>query len=180
MGSNNTMMSDEVARSWYRDGYMISTNRGLIQINALNAALESDVMWWAKALPQDVLRKMVNHSLCIGLYKLPDSTSNIAGRTDPQMVGFGRLVTDYVSSGYLTDVYVLPEHQGQRLGHWMMGCLNEELQAWPELRRVLLVSSSLQGNKMYEKTLGARDWNESTSGLFLLQATGGGVRAKPH
>lgn len=95
------------------------------------------------------------------------------------MVGFGRLVTDYVSVGYLTDVYVLPAHQGKRLGHWMMECLHEELQAWPELRRVLLISSSQQGNRMYEKTLGAREWSESADGLFIMQATGGGVRAKP-
>ncbi|KAM0331378.1 hypothetical protein ACHAQA_003051 [Verticillium albo-atrum] len=172
MGSNKATMPDEVARSWYRDGYMVSTNRGLIQLDALNATFDSDVMWWAKAFPDDVLRRMVNHSLCIGLYKLPDSTSTIAGKSDPEMVGFARLVTDYVSTGYLTDVYVLPAHQRKGLGYWMMECLNEELQSWPDLRRILLVSSSLHGNKMYEKTLGAREWNESMSNLFMLQAKG--------
>ncbi|EEY21759.1 conserved hypothetical protein [Verticillium alfalfae VaMs.102] len=179
MSADKTVMPDEVARSWYRDGYMVSTNRSLVQLDALNAALDSDVLWWSQALPEEALRKMVNHSLCIAVYALPDSTSAIAGKSTPQMVGFGRLVTDYVSVGYLTDVYVLPAHQGKRLGHWMMECLHEELQAWPELRRVLLISSSLQGNRMYEKTLGAREWSESTNGLFIMQATGDGVRAKP-
>jgi GNAT superfamily N-acetyltransferase len=70
------------------------------------------------------------------------------------MIGFGRLITDYVSFAYLTDVYVLPEHQGKGLAKWMMQCLDEILDSWPELRRTLLLTGDPSAVRLYEKTLG--------------------------
>jgi ribosomal protein S18 acetylase RimI-like enzyme len=70
------------------------------------------------------------------------------------MVGFARLITDYVTFAYLTDVYVLREHQGKGLGRWMMECLNEVLTSWPGLRRTMLAVSDPNAVKLYEKTLG--------------------------
>jgi ribosomal protein S18 acetylase RimI-like enzyme len=72
------------------------------------------------------------------------------------MIGFARVVTDYVTFAYLTDVYVLPEHQGRGLGVWMMECLQEMLEAWPALRRVMLMATSEHAIKMYERVLGMK------------------------
>lgn len=70
------------------------------------------------------------------------------------MIGFARLVTDYVSFAYLTDVYILPEHQGKGLGKWMMECLDEVLKSWPGLRRTMLLTSDPNAVRLYEKMLG--------------------------
>lgn len=70
------------------------------------------------------------------------------------MIGFGRIITDYVTLAYLTDVYVLPEHQGLGLAKWMMQCLDEVLQSWPELRRTLLLTGDPDAVRLYETTLG--------------------------
>jgi ribosomal protein S18 acetylase RimI-like enzyme len=86
------------------------------------------------------------------------------------MVGLARLVTDYVTFGYLTDVYVLAEHQGKGLGRWMMECLDEVLASWPKLRRCLLFTRDESAVKLYRETLGMSDVSETPSAkLFLLE-----------
>ena len=69
------------ARNWYRDDYMISTEPLLIQVDEVNAVLGSDLMWWAQGLPRDQMKKALHNSLCFGLYALPQSTAEIAGRS---------------------------------------------------------------------------------------------------
>lgn len=83
----------------------------------------------------------------------------VLGQSGPRQIGLVRMITDGVTFGYLTDVYVLPEYQGKGLGRWMLACLDEVIQAWPHLRRLLLATS---GNllDLYRKTLGAKDWDE--------------------
>jgi len=64
---------------WYRDQYLISTSPSLIQPAAVNAAFESDMMYWARAMDEALLKTMLEKSLCFGLYELPNSSSTIAG-----------------------------------------------------------------------------------------------------
>ena len=69
-------------KSWRRgvDGtrYFCSTDPTYIPLDNLNLALDSDLLWWAKRLPQEELETMVDQSLCFGLYvektALPEST----------------------------------------------------------------------------------------------------------
>ena len=64
--------------SWTRqDGdvtYTISTDPALIQVDALDDALSSDLLWWCEGLGHETLRKVVEHSLCFGIYARPTST----------------------------------------------------------------------------------------------------------
>ena len=72
-------MSDN-PKSWYRDGFMISTARQLIQLEAVNEAMGSDVVYWAKKMEPTALKKMLDRSLCFGLYELPEGSSQVAGK----------------------------------------------------------------------------------------------------
>ncbi|KAF4932338.1 hypothetical protein CGCF413_v002182 [Colletotrichum fructicola] len=160
-------------KQWYKDDYLISTDRSLLQLDAINDAFDSELLWWAKRVDEGVLRRMIDNSLCLGVYKLPHSTSQIAGKKGPELVGLARVVTDYVSLAYLSDVYVLQAHQGKGLAPWLMECLNEVLDEWPDLRRFLLLTSSPQASKLYEKTLGTTEWGASHDGkLYLLEKRG--------
>jgi ribosomal protein S18 acetylase RimI-like enzyme len=47
-----------------------------------------------------------------------------------RMVGFGRVVTDLSTYGYLTDVVIAPGERGRGLGTWLTGCMLEH----PQLR----------------------------------------------
>jgi GNAT superfamily N-acetyltransferase len=92
------------------------------------------------------------------------------------MIGLARLVTDYTTFGYLTDVYVLASHQGKGLGKWMMQCLDEVLESWPHLRRCLLFTRGEAAIKMYRTTIGAKHISETPSkDLVLLERRGPAV-----
>ncbi|TEA12340.1 hypothetical protein C8034_v006041 [Colletotrichum sidae] len=173
-------MPSQISRQWYKDDYLISTDRSLLQLDAINDAFDSDLLWWAKRVPDEVLRTMVDNSLCLGVYKLPQTTADIAGKKGPELVGLARVVTDYATLGYLSDIYVLQSHQGKGLAPWLMECLNEVLEDWPMLRRFLLLTSSRQASKLYEKALGVKEWGKSRDGkLFLLEKRGTGVPDGP-
>lgn len=91
------------------------------------------------------------------------------------MVGASKLITDRVTFGYLTDVYVLKEFQQRGLGTFMMKCLNEHVSTWPDLRGLWIMSSSPEARKLYEETFGAADFfatNNSGHDLTLLQKKG--------
>jgi Acetyltransferases len=92
------------------------------------------------------------------------------------MVGFARLITDHVTFGYLTDVYVLSEHQGRGLGRWMMQCLNEVVSEWPMLRRCILFTRGETAARMYRKTIGMMEWDGQKAGLIFMERPGPGKR----
>ncbi|KAH6617973.1 hypothetical protein B0J18DRAFT_459086 [Chaetomium sp. MPI-SDFR-AT-0129] len=96
-----------------------------------------------------------------------------------QMIGLSRLITDTVTFAYLTDVYVLPAHQNRGLARWMMACLDQILNSWPNLRRCLLFTSGEGAVRLYEQTLGAREvisggTGGEGGGLVIMERTGPG------
>ncbi|KAK5264779.1 hypothetical protein LTR96_009946 [Exophiala xenobiotica] len=62
-----------------------------------------------------------------------------AGEEGPSLIGFARGITDRVTFFYLTDVYLLPEWQGQGLGKWLVQCVQEVVEDMPYLRRSMCV-----------------------------------------
>ena len=80
------MPLDTVLRSWKRNGggegeeeYLVSTDHALLQVDEINAAFGSDVMWWARALPRDALLHALGNSLCFGLYHVGAGAGGDAG-----------------------------------------------------------------------------------------------------
>ncbi|KFZ12336.1 hypothetical protein V502_07134 [Pseudogymnoascus sp. VKM F-4520 (FW-2644)] len=159
--------------TWYRESYMISTSPELIQPEAVNAAFESDAVYWARGMEPESLKKMLSKSLCFGIYALPESSSELAGRSDPPQIGFARVITDEVTFAYLTDVYVLEEHQGKGLGSWLMECVDEEFASWPHLRRVMLMANLKEGEAFYAK-MGMSQFKQGENGFAILNKRGRG------
>ncbi|TVY19052.1 hypothetical protein LARI1_G002025 [Lachnellula arida] len=139
---------------WYRDQYLVSTSPSLLQPAAVNEAFKSDSMYWAKPIGESLVKKMLEKSLCFGLYELPSSTSSIAGKSGPCQIGLARIITDEVTFAYLTDVYVLEEFKGKGLGTWLIECVEAHVMKWPELRQLMLITSHT--NKFYEDKLGVK------------------------
>ncbi|KAL2787683.1 hypothetical protein BJX66DRAFT_310376 [Aspergillus keveii] len=155
---------------WSQDGFIISTDRALLSIPAINHAFSQDFMYWVNALPEEVLRKIIDGSFCFGLYKVvdggpdPDPTSHGDNGIVQQpaerkatkfvQIGFARLITDTISFAYLTDLYVLPEYQGLGLGGWLIDCVDEVLDPLPYLRWVMLRTSVEKSKESYQKRLG--------------------------
>ena len=194
-------------RTWSRDGFFISTDPSLIPLQSLNAALGSDMVYWAKAIPEDALQQMLDSSLSFGLYsptsslppetEMPDATTSpeasevlheIAGHVNPhsqqtssasarpkaqkqasfspELIGFARCITDHVTFLYLTDVYILPAWQGQKLGKWLIQCVQEIIESMPYLRRSMAITGGADdpGKKtdggmleFYEREMGMKE-----------------------
>jgi GNAT superfamily N-acetyltransferase len=116
---------DDHPSEWKRGQYAISTERARLDVPTAFALLRAT--HWGSALTQALLERAVAHSVCFGVYH---------GVT---LVGFGRVVTDLATYGYLTDVVIAPEHQRRGLGTWLTECMiqHPQLQGF---RRLALVT----------------------------------------
>ncbi|OOF93614.1 hypothetical protein ASPCADRAFT_209558 [Aspergillus carbonarius ITEM 5010] len=137
-----------IPQTWHRDEFLISNDKTLLSIPSINAAFNSDDMYWAESFPDNVLQDVINNSFCLGLYTTASKT--------PKQIGFARLVTDNITFAYLTDVYVLPEYQGRGLGGWLLDCMAEVLAPLPYLRWTMLRTSTAKSRESYERRMGMR------------------------
>jgi len=127
-------MTDDV-QVWEREGYRISTDRDLLDLERIHRYL-SEESYWAAGIRFDLVERAIAGSYCFGLY------------SGGGLAGFARVVTDGATFGYLADVFVLPEHTGKGLGGWLVECT----QAHPELaglRRWVLVTAD--AHDLYER-----------------------------
>ena len=100
---------NDAAVEWTRDGRVISTDRRRLDTAAVLALLRAT--HWGGDLTPARLARAVEHSLCFGVYE------------EERLLGFGRVVTDLATFGYLTDVVIAPSHRGQGLGRWLTDCM---------------------------------------------------------
>lgn len=179
-------------RTWTRDAFLISTDPSLIPVQDLNAVFATDLVYWADPLPDDVMRETLQNSLCFGLYETQPFTKAISnqlgGSTGIQglavqskrtLIGFARCVTDFSTFSYLTDVYILPSHQGEGLGRWLVRCVGEVHDSMPHLRRSLLFTSDWERSvPFYEKVLGMElckgNGGKESEGPAIMQKRGRG------
>ncbi len=57
----------------------MSTKASLIQPDAVNAAFDTKSLYWCRPMDEDVVKKMLDNSMCFGVYELPKSSAEIAG-----------------------------------------------------------------------------------------------------
>ncbi|GAO19445.1 hypothetical protein UVI_02023430 [Ustilaginoidea virens] len=96
------------------------------------------------------------------------------------MIGLARIVTDYVTIAYLTDVFIMEEFQRRGLASWMMCALKELVDEWPNLRGLMLMTHDRAAARMYQRTLGAVDFDKGPSaGLVVLEMGGRGQKDVP-
>jgi GNAT superfamily N-acetyltransferase len=109
-----------------KDDYEIDDDTARLDLDVIHGFVVAS--YWAEGVPRDVVERSVAGSLNLGLYH------------DGRQVGLTRVVTDRATFAWVADVFVLPEHRGRRLGHWMI----ETMLAHPDLaglRRFVLVTS---------------------------------------
>lgn len=113
------------------EGYEISTAPARLDLPAIHRYL-SEESYWARGIPQTVMERSLQNSLCFGLYH------------QGAQAGFARVVTDYATFALLADVFVLPAHRGQGLSKRLVEAVttHPDLQG---LRRWLLVTADAHG-----------------------------------
>jgi ribosomal protein S18 acetylase RimI-like enzyme len=139
---------DDRPIEWSRGPYLISTDRSRLDLAAVLSLLRDTP--WGHGLADDLLRRAVQNSVCFGLYAEADT------------VGFGRVVTDLATYGYLTDVVVAPGHRRRGLGGWLTRCIlaHPELQGF---RRMALLTRDSEA--LYVK----EGFTRGAAGLVYLE-----------
>ena len=119
---------------WSRQGLTISTDRSRLDRKAILEFLRGS--YWAPGIPEDVVERSIENSLCFGVYD------------GERQVGFARVITDYATFAYLADVFVLESDRGRGIATWLM----EVIRGHPRLeglRRWMLVTRDAHG--LYRK-----------------------------
>jgi GNAT superfamily N-acetyltransferase len=118
-------------RSYYKDGFCISTEKSRLDLCAIHLFLSTQA-YWSLNIPFSRVEAAVAHSLNFGLYQ------------KEKQIGFARIVSDFSTVAYLGDVYVVPEFRGRGLSKWLLQIIREypELQG---LRRWILSTKDAHG-----------------------------------
>jgi GNAT superfamily N-acetyltransferase len=120
---------------WRRDGYLISTDPGLLDREAIWRFLRT--AYWSPNVPRAVVERSIEHSLVFGLYA-----------PDGDQAGFARAVTDHATFAWLGDVFVLEPHRGKGLGVWLVETILSYLDL-QGVRKVVLATADAHG--LYER-----------------------------
>lgn len=154
--------------------YLVSTAPSLIDRNFVATGFQSPEMYWATPMAPDLIETMLANSLTLGLYKLlpavqakatdspssprtPSPTVEDTSSDQLLQIGMARIVTDHVTTAYLTDVFLLPEYRTKGLGKWLIECCNDIFHAIPAMRRTMLMTNPGIGKKFYQDQL--RMWD---------------------
>lgn len=115
-------------------GYVVTNNPALLDSTRIHAVLTK--IYWSEGVGRAAVERSLRHSFNIGVYG------------DDGQVALTRIITDYTTFAYLTDVYVEVVHQGKGLAAAMVRFAldHPDLQ---NLRRFLLVSRDAKG--LYER-----------------------------
>ncbi|KDM93536.1 GNAT family N-acetyltransferase [Photobacterium galatheae] len=111
--------------------YAISTDQSRLDFRVIHGFLANS--YWAKNIPETVMKKAIEHSLCFGIY-------HVTG----EQVGFARLITDKATFAYLADVFISDAHRGKGLSKKLMDDIvrHPDLQG---LRRMVLATRDAHG-----------------------------------
>lgn len=120
--------------AWVKGSYTVTCDPAKMNRAVIAQFLASS--YWAKGIPPATVEKSLEHSLCFSLLD------------GDQQAGFARVISDYATIAFLSDVFVLPEYRGRGLSTWLMECIisHSELQG---LRRWMLATRDAHG--LYEK-----------------------------
>ncbi|KXJ89574.1 gcn5-related n-acetyltransferase [Microdochium bolleyi] len=167
------------ARTWRKDGFLISTDPSLFPVPTLIDIFNSEGFYWASAPSPDAMRELLQNSLPFGVYqeRTPANPDTGSPSTNSlELVGIARLVTDFVTFAYLTDVWVQPGNQGKGLGRWLIGCVQEVVEAMPYLRRTVLFTGDWQRSVPFYRELLGMEVVETRvgEGLALMESKGKG------
>ncbi len=95
-----------MTQEWYREEFVISTDSQRLNLKLIHDFLTHS--YWASGRELAVVKKSIDNSLPFGVY----------WRT--QQIGFARVITDYGTIAYLSDVFIVESFRGQGLGKWLV------------------------------------------------------------
>lgn len=86
--------------------FYISSNQDDMDLGAVCRLLWN--VHWAAGRPRHIIEKSIQNSRCFGVFK------------GYEQIGFARVITDYATYAYISDVVISGHYRGQALGHWLI------------------------------------------------------------
>ena len=121
---------DTPRHEFTQDQYVISTDRKRLDIDFIYGSLTHCP--WSEGISRDKVERSIHSSFCFGVF---DGTTQ---------VGFGRVITDFVTFAYIGDFFITESHRGHGLGKWLISTIL----ACPELaglQRKCIVTAEAHG-----------------------------------
>lgn len=115
------------------NNYIISVDKSLLDIVAIHSLFSQT--YWANDRSMDTITRSIENSICVGAY------------LDGKQVGFARVVTDYTTMYWLTDVIVDSNHRGKALGKKMV----EIIINLDELLGCFGILATVDAHNLYER-----------------------------
>ena len=115
----------------YRKGkYLISTDLSKLDLEMIYTFLSKS--YWAEGIPKETVLRSIRYSLPFGIYH------------DRKQIGFARVISDFSTYAYISDVFLLESYRGKDISTWLLKCIlqHPELQG---LRRWNLYTSNAAG-----------------------------------
>jgi GNAT superfamily N-acetyltransferase len=119
-----------IIREYSYKEFLFSTDKTKLDLTFVHHFLSQS--YWAKNIPLHILEQSVKNSLSIGIYK------------DMKQAGFARVITDYSTFAWLSDVFIDEDFRGKGLSKELMRfILSFEEFRW--LRRFMLSTRDVSG-----------------------------------
>lgn len=87
-------------------GFTISTDKRKLRIKTIHNFLSE--AYWSRGISVEKVKRGIKGACCFGVYR------------DEEQVGFARVVTDFVSFGYIADVFIIEKYRGRGLSIWLV------------------------------------------------------------
>lgn len=116
--------------------FLITTDKRKLQIDFIHHWLSCE-SYWARNISRDAVKRVLRYSLCFGVFD------------GVKQIGFAKVVTDFTTTAYVGDVFIIADYRGRKLGQWLMNTMiaHPELQG---LRRWILATRDAHG--LYAKS----------------------------
>ena len=111
--------------------YLITTDKTKLNLKVIHNYLSNE-SYWSRNIPFEIVKASTENSLNFGLF------------FKEKQIGYARIVSDFATTAYLADVFVLKEFRGQGLSKWLMEIImnHPDLQG---LRRWILATKDAHG-----------------------------------
>ncbi|AOM39167.1 GNAT family N-acetyltransferase [Xenorhabdus hominickii] len=113
--------------TWKQGEYQVTTDKSNIDTHFVHSHLTE--LFWARGIEFERVKTSIDNSLCFVLLHCD------------KPIGFARLVTDFATFAYLSDVFIIDEYQKKGLGRWLVECVLQH-PIIPYVQHVMLVTSS--------------------------------------
>jgi GNAT superfamily N-acetyltransferase len=120
---------------WTRNGYELDDARERLDMDQISEWIRN-AYWALTRMHEQVLCSWSGSAVPFGLYA-----------PSGEMAGCARVISDFVTTAYIADVFIDTAHRGQKLGVWMM----ESIISHPDLNTVRWLLHTRDAHGLYRK-----------------------------